>query len=685
MKIIPVTTTIGVINEPVWTVKDFPWHDIEEKIEWTRYKRYRHICTSFFATFDIETTTTYKRDVENKPYDAIAWMYQWQFCIDNKVIFGRTWQDFQKLVVRLQDIGFDAEHILICYVHNLSYEFQFMQNFLHWEEIFARQKKKPLKARCSEGIEFRCSYIMSNMSLEKFCENEKNVRHCKNAGIYDYSTIRTPATPLTEIEESYCYNDVRGLYECVESRLLEDTLLSIPLTSTGYVRREVKNAMTSDRKAMWKVKSITLTEEIYTLLREAFRGGDTHANAYWVNEILENIDSYDMTSSYPYVIMTRKFPMTKFNEVSPKSFARWKTKEYAILAHIKLENVKYSGKCGAPYISLSKTQNPKKPVIDNGRVLSADSLEMTITDVDWEIIHSTYNYSDMYCSRLYVSHYDYLPLPLRRAVLSYFTQKCELKGVSGKEYEYMKSKNRLNGIYGMMVTDILQDDIIYHDMEWNFEEQDIAKTISKYNGKGDRCLAYQWGVWVTAWARLNLHRGREPIGHDVIYGDTDSVKSFANHALFYEQLNDYIINEEIRKAPLPPSVRVNGKTYNMGIWEHDAHYEKFKTLGAKKYAYVEDGKIGVTVAGLSKKLGKAALEKKGGIDAFKIGSKFEPSGNMTAFYNFSQPYELEVGNCKFLTASNVALIPTSYILGITGEYEEIIENMKKGIDISHDF
>ena len=50
---------------------------------------------------------------------------------------------------------------------------------------------------------------------------------------------------------------------------------------------------------------------------------------------------------------------------------------------------------------------------------------------------------------------------------------------------------------------------------------------------------------------------------------------------------------------------------------------------------------------------------------------------MTAFYNFSEPHEIEVNCCKFLTASNLALIPTSYILGITGEYEEIIKNIKE--------
>lgn len=676
MKIIPVQTKIGEINEPVWSVYDFPWNDLVP--EWSKYKKRRFICTSFFATFDIETTTTWDIDVDNKPINGNAWLYQWQFCISNKVIFGRTWEEFTELIASIQELGFDNEHTLVCYVHNLSYEFQFMQNFLHWTEIFARQKQKPIRALCAEGIEFRCSYIMSNMSLEKFCDNERGVIHSKNAGVYDYQKIRTPETPLNEIEESYCYNDVRGLYECIQSRLKEDTLLSIPLTSTGYVRREIADAMKADRKSLNKAQEIKLTPVLYELLKDAFRGGDTHANAYWVNETLKELDSFDMTSSYPYVMMVCKFPMTTFIEVSPNSFKKWVyDSEYAVLMHIRLKNVRYTGKAGAPYISISKTQNAIKPVIDNGRVLHADSLELTLTDIDFKIVQEVYSYETLECSRLYASHYDYLPTPIRKTIMYFFTQKCELKGVENKEYEYMRSKNKLNGIYGMMVTDIMQDEVLYNDMEWTKEEPNIEEVIEHYNNSKTRCLAYQWGVWVTAWARRNLHRGCEPLGRDCVYRDTDSNKSFNSHVDFYEKLNNYIIKEEIEKAPIPPQVNVNGKKYYMGVWEHDAHYTDFKTLGAKKYCYKTEKGIGVTVAGLSRKIGREKMELLGSVDKFELGMIFNPSGNMTPFYNYIEPHKITIDNCTFTTASNLALVPTTYTLSITGEYADIIKNMKE--------
>ena len=678
MKTIPVSTTIGTIQEPVWSVFDFPYETI--RTEWKRYKKYRFYCTNVFVTFDIETTTTYSRnEKDGTPENANAWMYHFQICIDNKVIFGRTWEEFIEFADRLQYIGVDSEHVIVCYVHNLSYEFQFMRNFLHFTDVFARKKRKPLKALCAEGIEFRCSYILSNMSLEKFCENENNVIHCKNSGVYDYSKIRTLKTPMTEIEESYCYNDVRGLYECIESRLKEDTLLTIPLTSTGYVRRDYLNAMQEDKKAMKMVQSINVSRETYRLLKEAFRGGDTHANAYWVNELLYNIDSWDITSSYPYAMMVEKYPMQTFKEINPANLLEWENKEdFALLMHIKIINPHYRGKTGMPYISFSKCTTISKPVLDNGRVLCAKSLEMTITDIDLKIIREVYKYDALLCSRLHVSKYDYLPEPIRKTLLNLFIQKTLLKGVEGKEYEYMKSKNRINGTYGMMVTDILQEEISY-DGEWGEKEVDIDEKIEKYNKNRKRFLAYQWGVWVTAYARYNLHRGREPLGRDAIYSDTDSNKCFNSHKEFYKELNSEIIRK-IESSHIPPVVEKNGKKIYMGVWDHDAHYTEYKTMGAKKYCYrdSEDGKIHVTVAGLSKKLGQAKMEELGSVDDFEIGMIFDPSGNMSAYYNdVEKPYYISVDGCKFLTASNLALVPTTYELGVMGEYLEIFNKIKK--------
>ena len=64
-----------------------------------------------------------------------------------------------------------------------------------------------------------------------------------------------------------------------------------------------------------------------------------------------------------------------------------------------------------------------------------------------------------------VYHRGYLPKALILAVLSLYKDKTELKGVEGKEIEYLVSKNMINAAFGMMVTAIIRDEYQYSD-EW---------------------------------------------------------------------------------------------------------------------------------------------------------------------------------------------------------------------------
>ena len=96
-----------------------------------------------------------------------------------------------------------------------------------------------------EHIEFRCSYALTNMSLEEFTKKMK-VEHVKKPGEdIDYKVYRTSTTPLTDKAMQYCQNDVLGLYEALTVQLNNDgdNLYTVPMTSTGYVRRETKQAL----------------------------------------------------------------------------------------------------------------------------------------------------------------------------------------------------------------------------------------------------------------------------------------------------------------------------------------------------------------------------------------------------------------------------------------------------------
>ena len=90
-----------------------------------------------------------------------------------------------------------------------------------------------------------------------------------------------------------------------------DNLYTLPLTSTGYARRDAKAAMRSVSREY--IHNQVPSYEIYTLLREAFRGGNTHASRYYSNKIIDNVQSVDISSCYPDSICNDLFPVSKFS------------------------------------------------------------------------------------------------------------------------------------------------------------------------------------------------------------------------------------------------------------------------------------------------------------------------------------------------------------------------------------
>lgn len=667
----------------IYNLQDFPW----QKLIMSPKVRDRH-KTEYYnipCAFDIETTNippvertwTDKNGREKKEVieKAYAYMYQWQLCVDRYVLFGRTWEEWISTMDMLSvKLGLGDGCRLVIYVHNLPYEFQFMHDFQKIESMFARKQRKPMKYVEERGIEWRCSYILSNMSLAKFCENSRNVTHGKIVGEYDYSKTRTPYTVLDDCEEQYCYNDVYGLCECIRDRLRDDNIVTIPLTSTGYVRREFRKAVLSNienRKLFGKTRPST---ECYTLLKEAFAGGNTHANYRKVAYTIEHVRSYDITSSYPGVMFRKKFPMS-FIKIRDSKWVKYYRNGEALLFRVRWVGLKYKKQAGIPYISISKGRQRSGIINDNGRVLKADTFEMTLTDLDFKIIVSMYEWQEMYVHDVYTAHYDYLPLEFRQKLYEYFEQKTMLKGTE-HEYEYMKSKNRINSAYGMMVTDIVAPEIIYKNGEWKEKPVNTECAIIDYYRNKNSFLAYQWGVWVTAWARTELQKGINACGRDIIYVDTDSIKTTKDVSTEIERINAEVI-AETESTGMKGSVEHNGKIYYMGTWDYEGTYDEFRTLGAKKYVVKENGKYKTTVAGLSKAVGARYINEHG-IDFFAIGAVFDHCGNLTATYNDDTIHEISVDEHTFLTASNLALIDSDYTLGVTQEYWELFgENLKK--------
>lgn len=628
-------------------------------------------------TFDIETSKIPKDN--DGHYEAF--MYIWQVCIEGNVVFGRRWEELQEFMEKVVNAyKLSKEERVVVYVHNLSFEFQFIQDYFNFTDVFAMASRSILTAR-TDHLEFRCSYKLSNMSLEKFIENTPNTLHYKGIDDLDYSTVRTPDTPLTEVELGYCFNDVKGLYECVMELLKDDNIATIPLTSTGYVRRDCRHAMNKNKnnRKMFLRSKLTLLQ--YKLLRECFRGGNTAGDRYLTNLILKNVGSYDISSSYPFQMISRDFPLGKWNYgiIPDIRILDEYNRKYCTIARYTFKNIRLREEKPIPYIPQSKCLVlGDDREIYNGRILHADFLTISMTNIDFDIVKEQYDYDEIAVEEFHYSRKGLLPKELRDTIMYYFEKKSKLKGDEEHYYEYMKSKNKLNSIYGMTVTNILNTEIVYHDGEYTekkMTEEEMQEALDKYYKNHRSFLNYSWGVFVTAYARRELEDGLNIAGLDTIYCDTDSVKYIGDHDREFEEYN-IRLNKECEEKGIKNYAEVNGKRYYMGIFDKEHGYDEFITLGAKKYAFLQNGRLGITVSGLSKKKGAEELEKKGGLKRFQRNEVFYNSGRTIAQYNSAVIHDITVNGCTFSTASNLAIVDTTYTLGISDTMLDIIERLQ---------
>ena len=690
-------------------VKNVNWDKIRSifnNAKITKPSKKKPAVYELVASFDIETSS-YSKDDED-----IAFMYIWQFSLENYVIYGRTWEQYFEFIEKLKNIGnITPETQLIIWVHNLSFEFQFIRKLIEWQKVFATDERKVIYGVTTQGFIYRDSYILAGYSLKLVAKNLHNHKIKKLVGFLDYDKIRTPETPLTQKELEYSSNDVVIVVDYIHEQLDEyGSITKIPLTNTGRVRDFTRdyvfyNHQKSHRKTGGTfgqyrrlMNILTIDKGTYEQAKRAFQGGFTHANARKQGKIIDNVSSYDFTSSYPTVMVSEKFPMSRpfYPKINTIDDLEKLMKKSACMFDVKFKNLQ-SKIDYENYLSVSRCKVSSDCIEDNGRIYSASTVITTITDVDWWILKQCYSWDKIAIGTVRSFYRDYLPKNFIRAIADLYQNKTKLKGVPEKHGEYMRSKGMLNSMYGMSVTDIVRDENIY-DGEWSTQKADIDKQLEKYNKSITRFSYYLWGVWVTAYARRNLWLGILSCKNDYCYSDTDSIKieHGDKHQDFINRYNTWIVNKINAMCDfynLDPNIfnpsTIKGDKKQLGVWDYEGLYKKFKTLGAKRYLVLQDDKLALTCAGLPKKSGLEYMEKqgktiKGTFDYFndEMYIPSEYTGKNTHLYIDEAKTMLVtdyLGNtAEVHSESGVFLYGADFTLSISEQYSQFIKMMKKG-------
>ena len=651
--------------------------------------------------FDTETTSAFITP-EGKiiPYDfslpesfytkcdKIGFMYIWMFSVDETVYFGRTWDEFKQFLRILNKLLPDHK---IVYVHSLAFDWQFLRNAIpEWDSVFCRNKRKVLTADAGT-LHFRCSYYLTNLSLDQWAK-QKKLPVTKAVGQLDYNRIRTPLSELSLQELDYCSRDLQVIFEGIKLfREKYGHVYKIPLTQTGEVRVDCAREMKSEywyRKRQAGLMPKTLKD--YNYLMSCFFGGDTHANYIHADQVLHHVKAADISSDYPWQLISKKFPQTNFVDIT-SGLDRFRNNDrYSFI--VTFEVYQLESKYFNTFLSRSRCIDLKGATCDNGRVLTASYALITFTNLDFELFLQFYQYKELRIIRAMVALNSYLNPKYCRYVLSLYKDKTTLKGIKEAEAEYQFKKQLLNGLYGDMVTRDFSTNIVFNGDIFESipptEESYLLDYNKKQRRKDKLYKSANIGIFVTAYARSMLWNIIRQLDHQVVYFDTDSVKYLgSDHGVIsganivtmleYDKIAERL---NIDPSDLCP-VDINGKPWPIGVFAPEPKlptgYTDFKTCGAKKYALVDapGDPIEITIAGVPKK-NSIYLSS---VDDLKDELSFTPEqcGKNISFYCDDQK-EYMIDGWKMSDKYGICLQPTGYTVGLTMEYMLLLAENRDG-------
>lgn len=585
--------------------------------------------------------------------------------------YFREWEELKEYLKELCARMFFYK--MICYVHNLGYEFDFLiKNISRPLKILSNTTHNIISGVLEDfkNIEFRCSYLLTGYPLRKIGEM---INFPKLES--DYRTIY-PHDIVTEEEKIYCERDCDIVAKYIVDVMMKQygRLFNIPYTKTGRVRHKLHEYYNKyeDKNCEWDLMP---PEDCYKAMCDAFMGGITTSNPLFTNIKLRNVHSYDITSSYPYAMLKEQFPYTiyKAQEVNNDMVNKYKF----WLGKIRFKKIQ--SKYLWQWLSISKLNNyADNSRFFNGKLIYGAWIEITITNIDFEIINDTYDYEEFEVLEFYpLEKYDYLPKPYIETLIDCAETKHKLKleietiDENDDRYidldrDYLLAKGDFNGIYGMTVQKLVSDDYyIDEDFAWHIKETEYVQNTKKHIKRN-----FLFGIYVTAYARRNLIKAiLKNCPFTFVYCDTDSIK-FIGENIFIDT----------NKRLQAPYINIDC-VKDLGIFKYEKTYDEFKTLGAKKYCYKLNGYYHLVVAGLPKvKKQDCSPYGVNSLDDFCIGRNFEKCklGKKYLYDNVSfNTVELDkrdlksVDNFDFyydndiVTKGGVALYPTSYLLDMT--------------------
>ena len=272
----------------------------------------------------LDCETSWNHDLKNPK----CWIVSIQVWFDGYYhLFRKPEELMNWYLEKIEQMHLNDTRRLITYIHNASYDLSYLGPYIQ-KYLPGKDSRKGLydgehKIIYYEQppLEFKCTYLLSGTSLAKWSE-KMNVEHVKQIGLYDYDKILYQDSELSEMELDYDKYDVLSMQESFDKQLqlYSDNIATVPLTATGYPRRDLRKSCNSNvdyRDKYFLGNRIDTQTLLFSL--HSYSGGYTHNNRWLKSTVIKVSDlkeTYgadvmighgDFRSHYPSQIMT--YPM----------------------------------------------------------------------------------------------------------------------------------------------------------------------------------------------------------------------------------------------------------------------------------------------------------------------------------------------------------------------------------------
>lgn len=207
---------------------------------------------------------------------------------------------------------------------------------------------------------------------------------------------------------------------------------------------------------------------------------------------------------------------------------------------------------------------------------------------------------------------------------------------------------------------------------------------------------------MTALAKRNIWTGIYTIGKkgDYLYSDTDSLKilHYERHQKYidsYNKIVEHRLKTMCKRLKIDFSLcapkTIKGETKMLGVYDFEGVYDKFRTLGAKRYMTYKDGQLSYTIAGCGKIKGVPYLIEKFKNNIDEIFSHFNDDFYIPSEYTMKQThtyvdegFEADVIDylgvkCHIKEKSFIHLEPCEFNLSIGHRFIEYLKTFRKDL------